>query len=195
MRAQRFLSLISILAICLTGCVGTRFTRIPDSEISLRHDTIQSIRNRLGKPFGEATIIKNGKSMKVLSYSFSKASFKFTGPVPSRTQAFYFHNDILVGHIYTSTEQNDQTQFDSSKVKKIKENETKIDDALALLGIPSGHYIYPMVEKEDQKAAVYFYVQVKPGFMTPKLFQQILIISYDPNGIIRKLDFIEAGQK
>ena len=184
-----------ILITCFVGCAGTRFTRIPDKEIGLGHDSPQTIRTRLGKPFGEATVIKNGKTIRALSYSFAKASFKFTGPVPSRAQVFYFYNDILIGHIYTSTGQNDQTQFDSSKVEKIKENQTKIDEAMALLGTPSGHYVYPMVEKENEKAEVYFYVQVKPGFMTPKLFQQILIVSYDPKGIVRKLDFVEGGER
>ena len=133
MRTQQLLSFISILTVCLVGCVGTRFTKIPDHEIGLGHDMVQSIRTRLGKPFGEATVIKNGKTIKVLSYSFSKASFKLTGPVPNRTQAFYFYDDILVGHIYTSTEQNDQTEFDSSKVEKIKENETTSDIIVVLL--------------------------------------------------------------
>ncbi len=181
----------------LSGCAGTKFTRIPNEHIKLGWDTLSSIQRQLGKPYQEATVIKNGKTMEVLTYSFAKPSFAstFGKPVPSRSQTFYFHENILVGQNYTSTEAEDQTDFDSSIVDKIKENVTEVDEVLALLGPPSGEYIYPLVEKTSERAFVYSYIQVKSGFTKMNVYQQLLVVTFDPNRVVTKLEFVESGKK
>lgn len=98
------------------------------------------------------------------------------------------------GHVFSSSEVEDQTKFDSSKVGKIKENETKINEVAALLGTPTGQYIYPMVEKKSWKANVYFNVYYDRGFSQIKLYQQLLIVSYDSNGVVTRIDSVEAGK-
>ncbi len=60
------------------------------------------------------------------------------GVTPARGQGFYFWNAVLVGHEFTSSFDEDKTDFDASKVQQIKSGETTEAEVLALLGKPQG---------------------------------------------------------
>lgn len=181
-----------ILLLSFTGCAGRKFTRIPEEQLGLGSETTESIQAKLGKPFEKSKLVRNGKMLQAFSYSHAKPSFA----APAlKTQAFYFHDNKLVGHFYTSTRQEDRTDFDASKVEQIKEGKTTIEEAMKILGPPGGEYIYPMIPEQNEKAKVYFYFQAKPGFAKPKLFYQVLRLHYDTGGLVKKVEYEELGEK
>ena len=191
------LGIVAVSLLVLASCSGTKFKIIPESQLNPGKDTYQGILGRLGAPDEDGIIIENGQTVKYLSYSYAKASVPgvFGAPIPNRTQVFYFHENILVGYVHSTTEGEANTGFDSSKVEKIKEGETTIGQVVALLGPPSGEYAYPLIADKESKAKVYYYVQMTAGIISNSSFQQILTVIYDANGIVKRLIFTETGKK
>jgi len=188
----RVLFLISI--VLFSGCAGNRFARLSEPQVTLNASASKDIVSMLGKPTQEGTVIQYGKRFNVLSYSFARSSFStFAGrPIASRTQMFYFHDDRLVGHVYTSTTR-DSTKFKEENIEKIKEGETKIEEAVALLGPPSGEYVYPFMEKEGERAKVYYYFAASTRLVKTKIYNQLLKISYNEAGLVTKVEYLETG--
>jgi hypothetical protein len=52
-------------------------------------------------------------------------------------------------------------------------------------------YIYPLIKNNEDNALVYLYSHVK-GF---KSYQQLLVVSFDNNGLVSDVNFTSSGQK
>ena|SRR5690242_3876074 len=127
------------LIFAATGCAGRDFIRPQPESLILRKTTESEIRQQFGRPFREGTMIKNGETMNVLSYAYAAGASSLAGGVtPSRGQGFYFLNGVLVGHDFTSSFDEDRTDFDGTKAKQIKRGVTTEADVLSLLGKPQG---------------------------------------------------------
>lgn len=167
----------------LAGCATTPSVKLPVKPLSLGHETLQSLRDRLGKPSREGTVVKNGQTLKTLSYVSTEAAAQGDpgGPALHRTQTFFFHNGVLAGHVYFSTRERDRKDPDPSKVERIKENQTQIEEAVNLLGRPSGEYLYPLISAKGERAKVYEAAR-------------FLVVSYNTAGVVTKVEFAESGE-
>ena len=158
--------------------------------------TEAEIRQRFGTPYREGTVLKNNETMRTLAYAYATtASSAPGGVVPSRGQGFYFWRDVLVGHDFTSSFGEDKTDFDPAKAQQIKKGETTEAAVVALLGRPHGIYTYPLINDRDARGAVYLYQETKGTTPNLKFHTQILVVQFDPAGVVKEVEFTATGQR
>src|SRR5262245_1169264 len=136
---------IAVVALLAGGCTaGTKFVRPAAQSLELGKTNAESIRDRFGKPYRESTSLKNGERITALIYSYATAE-PYVEKIPARAMAFYFHKDLLVGYEYTSSFDEDKTDFDDNKVSEIKKGETTPERVIELFGQAGGRYVFPMI--------------------------------------------------
>jgi len=141
---------------------------------------------------GESTVVKNEKNLKTIYYTYFPAP---AGPGGGRTLGFYFFNDVLVGHEFSSSVTADHTDFDDSNVGQIIKGKSTRAEVTALLGKPSGFYIYPMIKTQSGDAAVYQSSKVSGGFIiTPSIFSKSLVVTFDPSGIVTDVEYSSGSR-
>ncbi|SRR5713101_1664701 len=150
---------VTVVLLLAGGCTaGTEFARPPGESLELGKTTHETIQNRLGKPYRESTVLKNGERITALTYSYATAT-PYVEKVPARAMAFYFHKAVLVGYEYTSSFDEDKTDFDDTKVSGVKKGETTQEQIIELFGQPGGRYIFPMIKERDGTGFVYLYTR------------------------------------
>jgi hypothetical protein len=185
------------LALVVAGCAGSSFTRQPDEALVLGRTSYPEIRERLGSPYREGTLVKNGKQLKTLTYAYATTGGMpaYDGVVATRSQGFYFFEDKLAGYEFVSTWKDDLTDFDGGKVAEIKNSSSTRAEVIRLIGAPGGKYAYPMIANADEQADVYLYAHVKGSAFNMKLYEKLLVVTYDQRGIVTNVDYKESGQK
>jgi hypothetical protein len=196
-RQRAGLAVAVALALVVAGCAGSSFMRQPDEALVLGRTSYQEIRQRLGAPYREGTVVKNGKQLTTLTYAYATAGGTpaYDGVVATRTQGFYFFEDRLAGHEFVSTWKEDLTDFDGAKVTEIKNGSSTRAEVVRLIGAPGGKYAYPMIANSDERADVYLYAHVKGSAFNMKLYEKLLVVTYDQRGIVTNVDYKESGQK
>ena len=181
----------------LAGCAGTKFVRVADDSLVLGQTTQEQIKARLGAPYKEGGITKNGQTLKTASYAYSSAGggADAQGVTPARSQGFIFFNDKLVGYEFASSFKEDSTAFDGAKVSQIKTGESTRSDVVRLLGEPGGKYIYPLIPDANEEAINYMYNQTKGNAFNLKFYQQLLVVTFNKQGVVTNTEYTESGQK
>jgi hypothetical protein len=131
-----------ILAVLLAGAclLGADFGRPDPATITLGKTTEQEIRARFGQPGGQGVTQVGERLVTTLRYTYAEPR---SAAVPVRTMTYSFHEGRLVGFDYVSSFEADRTGFDETAVKQIKRGESTRAQVLALVGKPTGQYIYP----------------------------------------------------
>src|SRR5262249_1389422 len=147
-------------------------------------------------------MLKNEQTVKTVTYVYAS---KVAGPAlvdgvtPARATAFYFNDLILVGHEFTSSFKEDHSDFDETKVTKIKKGETTKAQAIELMGAPTGMYVYPLIQRRNDSGLVYLYSQTRviPIPFAPKIlnYRKALIVSVDESGVVSNVEFAASGEK
>jgi hypothetical protein len=184
------------LIVLAAGCAGRTFTRAEADSLTLGKTTEAEIRQRFGDPYREGTVVKNAETMKTLVYAYASGAASLAGGVtPSRGQGFYFWNGALVGHDFTSSFNEDRTDFDQAKAQQIKPGETTEAGVLALLGKPQGAYTYPVIKDKGARAMVYQYAQTRGSAFDLKHYQQLLVVTLGADGVVKDSEFTSSGQR
>src|SRR2546428_3543987 len=117
------------LALSIAGCAGAK---PPEDGLVLGRTSRQEILQRLGSPYREDTVTKNGKRLETMTYAFAT-----TGGTPARAgvsappgQGFYFLDDKLAGYDFSSSWTEDQTHFAGATVSPIKKAGTTREEGL-----------------------------------------------------------------
>jgi hypothetical protein len=185
------------LALLVAGCGGSKFSKQPDDALVLGQTSRQEILQRLGTPYREGTVTKNGKQLKTMTYAFGMTTGTPArdGVTPARGQGFYFLDDKLAGYDFTSSWKEDQSNFDGAKVPTIKKGASTRDDVVRLLGPARGKYAYPLIADQNKQADVYLYAETRGGPFNVKFYQKHLVVTYDERGVVSNVDYQELGQK
>ena len=180
-----------------SGCAGTNFIRATDDSLVLGQTTQEQIKARLGSPFQEGVVTKNEQQLKTSNYAYANAGggADADGVIPARSQGFYFFNDKLVGYEFTSSYKEDSTNFDSGLISQIKKGTSTRSDVVRLLGNPGGKYIYPVIDNNNEQGVNYMYTQTRGSAFSLKFYQKILVITFDKDDVVTKVDYTESGQK
>lgn len=184
------------LSIAVTGCASSGSNQ-PKDDLVLGRTSRQEILQRLGSPYREGTLAKNGKQLKTMTYAFATTGGTPVreGVTPARGQGFYFLDDKLAGYDFTSSWKEDQTDFDARKVAEIKKGVSTRADVLRLIGRPGGKYGYPLIASQNGQADVYLYAESKGGPVNVKFYQKHLVVTYDERGVVSNVEYQELGQK
>lgn len=190
-------SLALALAIVVAGCAGSSVTKQPDDGFVLGQTSREEILRRLGSPYREGTVTKNGKQLKTMTYAFATSGGTpiRAGVNAARGQGFYFLDDKLAGYDFASSWKEDQTDFDAAKIPGIKKGVSTREEVLRLMGRPGGRYAYPMISNQNGQADVYLYYETRGGPFNVKFYQKLLVVTYDDRGVVSDVDYQETGQK
>jgi hypothetical protein len=186
------------LAFVVGGCAGSSssVSKQPDDGFVLGQTTRQEILQRLGSPYREGTVTKNGKQLKTMTYAFGMGGTPIRpGVNAARGQGFYFLDDKLAGYDFASSWKEDQTDFDAGKLPGIKKGVSTRDDVVRMIGRPGGRYAYPLIADQNRQADVYLYAESRGGPINVKFYQKHLIVTYDERGVVSNVDYQELGQK
>lgn len=188
---------VVVFTMFMVGCAGTDFKKLEINQLVYGSDTPESIKQKLGKPYQEAIVTINDRQFKTMNYAFASlgGTAVYKGVTAARSQGFYFYQNKLVGHEFTSSWAVDSTDFDESKVRDIEKGTTTIQEVIELLGKPGGEYVYPLAKNETEKASVYIYNQTKSSAFKSKFYKKVLVVSYDENGIVTDVEYVASGNK
>jgi hypothetical protein len=160
------------MVIFLTTCTTSKkFELLKTDSFSLGKTTYDEILQRFGKPYHEGSVAKNESTLKTVSY-LKMNDFSDDQPVsawvsPIRVNSFYFTDNILVGHEFTSS---------------------------YLFGNRYGRCIYPLVKNKDEMGIIYVYTQTEIKGFTSRFYSQSLILSVNKQGVVTDFEFASSGQ-
>ena len=203
MRATTAVILTFGLTLWSAGCAGRDFVRPSSDSLQLGKTTYTEIVARFGSPYREGTMLKNEQMVKTISYAYATKmgeAAAVSGITPARATAFYFVDLVLVGHEFTSSFEKDQTNFDETKVTQIKKGETTQPQVISLIGPPTGNFMFPLVQRKDEKGLVYVYMQTRveqAPFVPTKIkqYRKVLIVSVGEDGLVTDVTFNASGEK
>jgi hypothetical protein len=193
----RLLAAITLaVAFSTAGCAGRDFARVPADSLQLGKTTYSEVVGRLGTPYREGTMLKQNQMVKQIAYAYSATGGTplNSGVTPARSQAFYFTDQVLVGHEFSSSFRDDHTDFPEAKVTEIKKGETKEATVIELLGRPTGAYAFPMVGK-DERGLVYTYSQTRVELTKVNVYLKELVVSVGRDGTVTNVHYNSSGAK
>jgi hypothetical protein len=190
------------LALALVGCAGGNFVRPTSESVTNGQTTYSQIVEKMGQPGWEGTNLKNDKTIKSAVYIDARAGgFKrfLIRSNAVRGIAFYFYNEVLVGHKFVSSSAEDHTDFDEGKIPSIVKGETTRRKVVQIMGEPSGYYVYPLIKSPTGEAAVYEFDEsswsgVGSGLKL-KTFNKLLVVTFDPSGVVEEVEYTSMGNK
>lgn len=185
------------LLLGLAGCAGREFTRPDMATLHNGATTYAQVIERFGRPYAEGSLVRNDKTVRTANYVHASAAGRPAreGIVPTRSMAFYFYDNVLVGHEFLSSWAEDSTDFDETDRRKIIRGETTEAEVEQLLGPPGGYEIYPMIESTSGKAAVYAYSELESAVLGRKAYRKVLVVTFDGSGVVTALDYSSVGSK
>ena len=128
------------------------------------------------------------------SYSYAEA-VPFSTILSSRAMVFYFHDGLLVGYDYASSFSGEKqaAAIDDEKVAQIKKGDKK-EKAIALLGTPSGEFIFPMTAPKGTSSVMYSFISTSrvPFIGGVKVTKKVVTITVGPNGLITDISTSES---
>ena len=108
---------------------------------------------------------------------------------------FYFHDGLLVGYDYASSFSGEKqaAAIDDEKVAQIKKGDKK-EKAIALLGTPSGEFIFPMTAPKGTSFVMYSFISTSrvPFIGGVKVTKKVVTITVGPNGLITDISTSES---
>jgi len=186
-----------ILLLATAGCAGQAFVPPQPESLILGKTTEADIRERFGDPYREGAINKHGEAIKSLSYAHAAGAASLVGGVtPARGQGFYFWNAVLVGHDFTSSFDEDKTDFDEQLATSIKKGQSTKADVVKLLGPPAGEgRDARAVSRAAGSSIVYTSIQRTLNRWSGDRLEQerSLRITFDEADIVRDVVMVHSG--
>ena len=174
------------MAVLAAACLlGADFSRPDPASFALGKTTEQEIRQRFGAPDGELTTQLGGQPLLVLQYTHTDLTSDL---VAARAMVYMFHSGRLVGFDYSSSFPADQTVFDEAAAKQVTRGVSTRAQTLALLGPPTGQFIYPSsyATVPGRHADVYSYSRTERTSAGATLHQtsRVLALVFDERDVV-----------
>jgi hypothetical protein len=186
---------VVFIVIVAAGCAGRQFVRAEPDTLVLGRTTEVEIRQRFGNPYREGTKLTNGEQLRTTAYAYAVSGGSLVGDiVPTRVQAYYFWNGVLVGHEFTSSFDEDKTELDINKAHAIKVRETDEAAVVALLGKPQGVYVYPLIKDKNARGLIYLYGQTRGSAFNLKFYQQLVVVTLQA-GVVTDVSVTASGER
>ena len=181
--------------LCLAACAGP-YQR---PEFTLGETTPVEVVARLGAPTSSGSTMRNGQKLAVFSYVLPADHEKphgYEGIIPGRNFNFFFHEERLVAHEFSSTVARDHTDFDLRAMRAIVKGKTTREEVEKLLGQPSGYAVFPFVSVKTGQALVYSYRESRRVPLgAPLVFTKTLLITFDKDGTVDDVAYRTSGSR
>ena len=197
-------TLAAVLAAALLGgcALGRNFERPSPDTLRLGQSRYAELVEKLGPPEKERLQQRGGTTVREVEYAYSSQYDGepplIQGGIPGRTLWLYFHDDVLVGHLFNSSWRADHTDFDAAKARLIVQGTTSRDEIVALLGRPAGNYIHPMEVEPGGELLRYFFATVwfpRWGNRGAQRVQKWVQVEVDARGIVCRMDVYDEDSR
>ena len=195
---KRFFGSVLLFGLLMMGCAaGKNFTRPLSNNLEYGVTTLQQVIAQYGQPYNQSSVTENNEQIKILNYAYAHSGGEpyFKGVTPARGMSFGFHENKLVSYNFTSSFKYDSTYYPEDIIDRITKSKTTKSELYKIIGNPIGHSIYPAIKEKDTVADVYNYGQTRMSGLTPKIYSQLLIVTYDTNDVISNIVFNTNGTK
>jgi len=188
---------LGFATLALSGCAGSDFVRPSEGDLVVGKSTLAEVTTKMGNPLQSGQMTKNEKPLKISKYAYAASGGEsaYPGVTPARSMTFLFHEDKLVGKEFVSSFKQDSTDFDGQKVASISKGKSTKQDVVALLGKPSGEAVYPVIKNAGDDAYVYSYVQAKGTVFNMKFHNKVLLVSFNPSGVVSDVEYTTSGDQ
>lgn len=184
-------------AAVFAGCAGTDFKRPDTQSLVLGKSTSSDVVRVMGAPRQTGELLKNEQKIRTLTYVYAEATGAAAAPgvTPSRAMVFSTFNELLVGQEFASSFAQDSSNFDDGKISAIVKQKSTRADVVALLGRPSGEFVYPMVKGQGDTGIGYAYSQAKGSAFNMKFYRKSLIVTFGPDGLVSDVAYSASGER
>jgi hypothetical protein len=181
------------------GCShGRDFVRAPDNELVPGKTTRAEILAKVGPPLtqdSQSRKLTDSPALRAAGMStegqFSSIGYSWStesgaakaGVSPLRSAHYYFWNDVLVSHTFTSSFKTDSTAFAESALSRIERGKSSERDVVALLGPPTGRAIYPAAPQPGMRLIEYYNFEWNKG--EGQYYTRRLWIALDAQGVVQ----------
>lgn len=181
----------------VAGCAGRDFARPRPDALMLGKTSYEDVLRQLGDPYQKGASLRQGQTVTSITYAYANAwaTSGWGNVTPARSMKLSFVHDVLVGYDFTSSYTEDLTDFDETRVARIRTGETKQTEVEQLLGPAGGMYAYPLIKRGSERALVYLYTQARTKPFFVDVYLKKLVVSVDGNGIVTDVDFNTSGEK
>ena len=192
---------IFVLLVAVACAMGTDIVRPASDELVLGTTPKSVAVERYGKPDSTGETEVNGHVVELIGYTFVDPSGRshIPGVNAGRSLTLYFSKETLVGYLFTSSFEDDHTDFDASRIGDIQEGQSTKLQVTGLIGHPNGEMIYPVAEEPGSTRYVYryFHVDVKMGFLKAKgkVYQKQLSVDFGPDDRVSNVDYASEETK
>ena len=197
MNSRSWCIALGFATVALSGCAGSDFVRPSEGDLVVGKSTLAEVTTKMGNPLQSGQMTKNEKPLKISKYAYAASGGEsaYPGVTPARSMTFLFHEDKLVGKEFVSSFKQDSTDFDGQKVASISKGKSTKQDVVALLGKPSGEAVYPVIKNAGDDAYVYSYVQAKGTVFNMKFHNKVLLVSFNPSGVVSDVEYTTSGDQ
>jgi hypothetical protein len=120
--------------------------------------TREQVLAQLGPPGQEENEVRNGVSFDYVAWMYETANERpVAGDVPIRLLVLRFHEDKLVGRVYSSSFTEDSTDFSVEAGKQVVPG-SSISFVRTLMGEPFGQEIYPAISTQGATSWCYSFI-------------------------------------
>jgi hypothetical protein len=182
----------------LGGCAGKNFVKPDSAEFKLGETTYSQVVNKLGEPRSTGELVKNGETIKTISYAYATTGGEplQAGVIPARAMGYYFNRDVLVGKEFISSFKSDHSNFDEKKVPAIEKGKTTRSEVVRILGRPYDAFVKPMVKETSGEAIGYSYSATSGSAFTGlKFSRKVLRVAFDKDDKVLEVDYVTSGSK
>ena len=155
---------LALIPVLFLGACASQFSDIKQSNtgaIKLGVSSVEDVKSHLsGGKMHEDDVTINGKTIHYLSFMHLESAMFFGMEAPSRYLTYFFYDGKLVGMEKSSRFKEDSTNFDMDKAKTIKDGESH-EQVVALLGQPSGEFLYPIAKNPGDTGIAYYNVTLR----------------------------------
>ena len=196
-RTVGFLALLFLLAGCTAG---KDFIRPTSDTFQLGRTSYSQVIQKMGEPKETSDVVKNEKLVKSITYEYVASSVisetSEKGVIAMRALTYSFYNDTLVGQEFFSTFKSDNSNFDNTKVERIKKGQTTRAEVIQMLGKPTASLIPPMVKATSGEAFGYNYKTIGGNLINGlKVFTKTLLISFDDKDFVSDVEYTSSSTK
>jgi hypothetical protein len=188
-----------VVALLLLSACASPFQRPAADDLRLGETTPVDVVARLGAPTASNSTVRNGATLAVFSYTLPaehEKSHGYDGIIPGRSLSFFFHDERLVAHEFSSTVATDHTDFDTRGMRAIVKGKTTREEVEKLLGRPGGYAIFPFVGVKTGEAMVYAYRESRRVPMSaPLVYTKTLLITFDKDGTVDDVAYRTSGTR
>lgn len=194
MKLIRLFVLIAAL-ITLNGCASQKdFVRPAKDSFTLGKSIRADVVFAAGIPTSYSrAVVPSGEEVKGVTYFYYEGPSFYGMVINKHSMLYSFVSDMLVGEEYNSAYSKDETKFDTDKIPKIKKGMTELD-VIALMGLPSGRTIYPLISDKTGHSLNYAYNYdrfIALGITTNNDFR--LVVTIDRNSVVSDFLYTKDG--